>query len=319
MLFPQIHPTDFRLVLYMFLGALVGASFVAFDLVSEARIGSGTLAGPISHAHEIIDHVLPIVLGALLGGSGHYLRLRAQLRAAEELAARADALRFRLQKVERDQAVWVLVAAILHELRNPLHALGLLLDELGEPELGEAQRQAIIERARKQSNRTLSALGRLRSMHTAEEPHFQAIELDTIVIRLAADARALAAPEGIEVRVHCEQTIHADADPSFVRTIVENLIHNSLQSLRTQGGGKILIALAVEPGRAIVRVSDDGPPFDPDAAAAAFTPLVSTKHHGLGLGLPIARALARAMRGDLCLDDLEHKTFRLELPRGAKP
>ena len=313
----RVHATDFRLVLYMLFGALVGAAFVAFDLISEARIGTGTLKGPLGHVHEIVDHVLPIVLGGLLGGSGHYLRLRTQLKAAEEVAARADALRFRLQKVERDQAVWVLVAAILHELKNPLHALGLLLEELGELDLSESQRRTLIERARKQSDRTLSTLGRLRSLRTAEEPRFQEIELDAVLMRLAADARALAVHDGVEVRVDCVRTVRADADPSFVRTIVENLIHNSLQSLRTQGGGRIFIALNVEPGRAVVKVSDDGPPLDPDAARAAFTPLVSTKQHGLGLGLPIARALARAMHGDLWLDDLEHKTFRLELPSGA--
>jgi hypothetical protein len=31
--------------------------------------------------------------------------------------------------VERDQTVWVLAAVVLHELNNPMHALGLLLDE----------------------------------------------------------------------------------------------------------------------------------------------------------------------------------------------
>jgi signal transduction histidine kinase len=40
----------------------------------------------------------------------------------------------------------------------------------------------------------------------------------------------------------------------------------------------------------------------------------TTRTQGLGLGLPIARALARSMRGDLLLDD--DKTFRLELPLG---
>ena len=41
----------------------------------------------------------------------------------------------------------------------------------------------------------------------------------------------------------------------------------------------------------------------------------TVKAHGLGLGLPIARALARAMRGDLSLEDVEEgKAFRLELP-----
>jgi signal transduction histidine kinase len=38
----------------------------------------------------------------------------------------------------------------------------------------------------------------------------------------------------------------------------------------------------------------------------------------LGLGLPIARALARAMQGELSLEDTASKAFRLELPLGIE-
>ena len=67
----------------------------------------------------------------------------------------------------------------------------------------------------------------------------------------------------------------------------------------------------------MVRVLDDGPPLDAAARATLFEPLRSTKTQGLGLGLPIARALARAMRGDLVLEEADHKAFRLELPEAS--
>jgi signal transduction histidine kinase len=66
----------------------------------------------------------------------------------------------------------------------------------------------------------------------------------------------------------------------------------------------------------VVRVSDNGSPLAASSADALFEPLGGTKREGLGLGLPIARALARAMRGDLFVEDLATKTFRLELPLG---
>ena len=104
------------------------ATYVAFDLVSEAKLKAGTLTGMLADAHSVIDHLIPVLAGALIGLSVYHLRLRARLAAAEEAAGRAEALRVRLLKVERDQAVWVLAAAVLHELNNPLHALGLLLE-----------------------------------------------------------------------------------------------------------------------------------------------------------------------------------------------
>ena len=53
-------------------------------------------------------------------------------------------------------------------------------------------------------------------------------------------------------------------------------------------------------------------------SAASVALVGARKASGLGLGLPIARALARAMRGDLSFEDRETKAFRLELPVGAE-
>ncbi len=310
--------SDFRLALHVFFGVVAGGTYVVFDLLSEAKLRSGALTGSFAHAHTLVDHVFPIAVGGLLGVCTHYLRLRARLSAAEEAAARGEALRLRLQKVERDQAVWVFAAAVLHELNNPLHAIGLLLDEVATTRPDDARRADLLERARAQSDRALSHLKTLRSIRSSGEPDLQQIALEGIVRTLADDLGPLAAGDGLVVRAECAEPVHASADPTYVRTILENLLDNSWSSLRDRGRGSIVIRLAVERGRAVVRVCDDGPPLDPVARAALFEPLHSTKTQGLGLGLPIARALARAMRGELSLDDAEGTSFRLELPlRGA--
>jgi len=310
---PEPRPRDFRLVAYVATGVLLGAAYVVFDVVSENRIGRGTLTGPLANVHAVIDRAVPILIGALLGMCAHYFRLRARLSVAEEAATRAEALRIRLQKVERDQAVWVLAAAVLHELNNPLHALGLLLDELSRAEHDPVQRDLVI-RAQSQAGRALSHLRTLRAMRTIGEPEFERIALDRVLRALADDVGALAAEEGLTVRIDCDGAVHASADPTYVRIIVENLVDNSLHALRGAPGGCITIRVGTERGRAIVRVLDDGPALDIAGRESLFEPLRSTKGQGLGLGLPIARALARAMRGDVRLDDSEQKAFCLELP-----
>ncbi|HEX3345154.1 MAG TPA: HAMP domain-containing sensor histidine kinase [Polyangiaceae bacterium] len=309
------RPRDLRLVAYVALGGVAGALYVVFDLLSEARLRSGTLTGILADAHDVIDHTSPILVGGLLGVCAHYLRLRAQLFAAQEAAARAEALRTRLHKVERDQAVWVLAAAVLHELNNPLHALGLLLDELGASEGDPAQRVELVERARAQAGRALEHLHTLRAMRGLGEPELQRISLDRVIAAVAGDMGALAAEDGLLVRAECSRAVRASADPAYVRTIVENLLDNGLHSVRAAGrGGCVTVRVDSENGKAIVRVSDDGPPLDAAARDTLFEPLGSTKTQGLGLGLPIARALARAMRGDLVLEEVDRKAFRLELP-----
>jgi signal transduction histidine kinase len=333
---PASQPRDLRLAAYVALGALAGAAVVVFDILSESRIGSGTLTGWLADAHGIVDHTFPILAGALLGVSAHYLRLRKQLASAQEAAARADALRTRLQKVERDQAVWVLAATVLHELNNPLHALGLLLDELDAsgPALDdagaavsgdapdEARRRDLLSRARAQAERALSHLRTLRSMRSLGEPELQRVALDRIASAVADDVGPLAAEDGLEVRLECAQPVQATADPAYVRTILENLVDNSMHSLRDGGGagktGRITICVTSEDGRAVVRVTDDGPALAPEVRDSLFEPLRSTKTQGLGLGLPIARALARSMRGDLSVDEGAPKSFRLELPEPVR-
>jgi signal transduction histidine kinase len=145
------------------------------------------------------------------------------------------------------------------------------------------------------------------------------VGLDGVVRTVSDDMRALAKEHGSVVRLDCDGPVDVTADPDYVRTIVENVLDNSLHSVRAQGGGSIHIWLGVEGGRATLRVSDNGPPLDAAIRDTVFEPLRTTKTQGLGLGLPIARALARAMRGDLVLEDIDGKVFRLELPLGGTP
>ncbi|HTQ48864.1 MAG TPA: HAMP domain-containing sensor histidine kinase [Polyangiaceae bacterium] len=309
----QPKTRDFRLILYVIVGALLGGCYVLFDVLSESRIRQGNLTGLMEGAHTLVDRLSPVLVGVMLGLSAHYLRLRAQLSRAESAAAR---VRARLQKVERDQAVWVLAAAILHELNNPLHAIGLLLDELTEPdvEADAVHRRGILARIRGQTDKARRHLQTLRTMRATGEPEVEGVTLDRVIGSVAEEVRSVASVDGLMVQAQCEKPVQARADATYVRIILENLVDNSLASLREGGGERVTIRLTEEDGRAVIRVHDDGPPIDAEVDALLFEPLRTTKVNGLGLGLPIARALARAMRGELSLERGAGKTFRLELP-----
>jgi len=304
---------DLRLALYVFVGVLLGGTYSLFDLVSESRLRQGTLTGLMAGAHTLVDRLTPVIVGVLLGLSAHYGQLRARLSEAEHAAARARA---RLQKVERDQAVWVLAAAMLHELNNPLHAIGLLVDEIAEAEVeaDEESRRGILERIRAQMEKAHRHLATLRTMRSAGEPEVEGVTLDRVVGSVAAAVQLAASADGLIVHAECATPVLARADPTFVRIILENLVDNSLASLREGGGERVTIRLTEEAGRAVIRVHDDGPPIDARVDSALFEPLRSTKVNGLGLGLPIARALARSMRGELSFERSRGKTFRLDLP-----
>jgi signal transduction histidine kinase len=214
--------------------------------------------------------------------------------------------------------VWVVAASVLHELNNPLHAMGLLLDEYQTCAPSDVvQRTDLVQRVQAHVRRMLSHLETLRAMQNHGEPDEQRIALDELIGTLVADINALSRAEGIVVHAECRARVFVVADPGYLRTVLENLLDNSLHSVRASGGGNVTISLDTNAEHAIVSVRDDGPPLEPNAYGALFDPLRTTKRNGLGLGLSIARALARAMDGDLLLGTGLEKSFRLELPIGG--
>jgi signal transduction histidine kinase len=310
------HLPDHRgLTARILLGLAIGALYVATDAWLDVRFqrGQSWRLHALVVFHEIIDFVLPLIAGALSGLAVHYLKVRAA--AAAALLQRAEELRSHLHKVERDQAVWVIAASLLHEVRTPIHALGLLLDEVAAlPASDEAERAALIERARAQSDRLLSHVAALKSLPAVRRPELPSLDVGALVARLAPDVAPLAASDPIRIVATSAPGVIARASATYVQIILENLIENSVDALRERGGpGSIVVAVARERDRVIVRVSDDGPGLDDAAAVALFEPLHSTKARGLGIGLAIARALARAMGGDVLLEERAPATFRVEL------
>lgn len=89
---------------------------------------------------------------------------------------------------------------------------------------------------------------------------------------------------------------------------------------RSNGGGRIRIRTEWVNGQALLTVEDDGPGVSPELKGTLFDPFVTTKgNEGTGLGLALARRLARLRSGDLVLTEsgLGGAAFRLSLP-GAR-
>jgi signal transduction histidine kinase len=303
-----------RVRAYVAIGIALGLAYVAADTVLDRAIQHGPLLAVAAFTHNVIDRVVPIVAGALAGIAVQYVQLRSGL--ARDEARRADELQRRLQKVERDQAVWVVAAATLHEVKNPLHTIGLLLDEIAALATDSRDVRDVLEKARAQIARADASLASLRVLAQSARPKQSVVSLDEVAAEVARDIMGIAARDRIEVTVR-GGPVKGTGDPAFVRVILENLIANSLEGLRQRGDeGKVDIAITTTETDASVRVHDDGPGIDQELQAEMFEPLASNKPRGLGLGLAIARALARTMRGDLALvtEAGWATTFELRLP-----
>lgn len=288
--------------LYVAGGLLLGLAYAFLNTETDDWARAGAIGRSFAAFHAFVDRGIPILAGALLGLAVHWLYLRAQLAQAE--ARQSEELRSRLRHVERDQAVFLVAASTLHELKNPLHAMGLLVDELEDlAQSGNAT--AITEqvrRVRRQMDRALVPLDALRAL-TRNGPRKRKVgPVGPTAERIVASLQPLAADAGIELRLEGDRHATADVDAEFVRVILDNLVVNALEGgVAGERARLVVVQVKDEPstGRVLLRVSDDGPGLPDARRTAVFEPLRTDKSSGLGLGLPIARALARALGGEL--------------------
>lgn len=277
-------------------GFLIGLFLASLDkLLSPVQVKSPGLNLLI----ETVDWIAPPLCGALVAISIRYAMRHKQLLDTERAASQV--LAERLAGTERRQALWVVAAAVAHDLKNPLHNLQLLVEELTD-ETGPERRAELLARVRDnlgRSNERIQELARVGNapIDAADGAVDVAEALDEIRHRLQPNALAARTT----VIVDCPKGLHARSAPLALRSAIENVAANALEVLRRtgRGGSLALRARRSEAGPIEVLVEDDGPGIAEPLRPRLFVPFAASQSGSTGLGLAIARALARSVGGDL--------------------
>jgi two-component system, LuxR family, sensor kinase FixL len=276
-------------------GVIYGVVDTAMD-VSLLPAAESSLA--FNAVHRFFNMMTPPVAGMAVGVLFAYMRQRDARVAAERRVS--EALRERLKGAERQQAVWLVASSLLHDVRNPLHALGLLIDEASDSKNAELARAAL-DRARTQADRIEQRIRSLREM--AESPPRERVRLDvaTVVTTLVADLHDTASRSGVALELGKVPSVEVEADERYVRTPLENLLMNAIRAASSAPDARVRVEVELKGRELQVVVSDNGPGIPQEIVAVLFEPLHASKNLGLGLGLPLARALARLEGGDVRL------------------
>lgn len=227
-------------------------------------------------------------------------------RAERELAMLQAEVRQALRQKERLAALGEAVAKINHDLRNVLTSAQLVSDRLAQSRDPKIQAQG--ERLVRAIDRGIALAESVLSYGKSEEraPERRAIRLRPALEEAFADAAAAAkAPTGVDMDVADDMEVLAD--PEQLHRIFLNLMRNAVQAMaaqeyRARPGMLSLSAKLNGNGQATVKIADDGPGVPRRVQERLFQPFSgSGRPDGAGLGLSIARELARAQGGEVIL------------------
>jgi signal transduction histidine kinase len=223
-----------------------------------------------------------------------------------ELARAFDKMRVQLSQL--DNARKEFVANASHELRTPLFSIGGFLELLADEELDEETRRGFIETMQGQVRRLAKLSTDLLDLSRVDAGQLS-------VVREPVDLGAVASMLAAEPDVWCL------GDDARVLQIGRALVTNAIT--HTPAGTTITLRARRSNGRAELVVEDDGagiPASQRDAIFARFYRVEGGMASGSGLGLSIARELARLMGGDVILASPARPTaFVLDLPGEPVP
>ncbi len=197
---------------------------------------------------------------------------------------------------QRAASLEQLGAQVAHEVKNPLTAVrGLVqLLERKAPDERDRQRFAVV------ITEVDRALTLLKSYLTLSKPltalTLAEVDLRAVLEDLAGVLEARAAERNVKLQLEGEQ-VTLLADRRRLRDALLNLALNSLAAM--PNGGTLWLAVAQRDGVVRVTVEDDGVGMDEHLVARLGRPFTSETEDGNGLGVPIARAVARQHGGEL--------------------
>jgi C4-dicarboxylate-specific signal transduction histidine kinase len=231
-----------------------------------------------------------------------------------------------LAQFARARAIGEMASSLAHELSQPLTAaatyIGACRRLLAAPGTDPARVAEAIEKAEHQTKRAGEVLAGLRDFLYRGETRLAPMKMGAIIDSVVA----LAAPEAERLAVTLVRRDGArDARVLVDRIQIEqallNLVRNGMEAIVESGGGERRIEIGSTADAASVEgwIADTGTGVSPDVAERLFHPFVTTKEHGMGLGLTITRSIFEAHGGRLWFEPGAERgsVFRFTLPRGA--
>ncbi len=245
-------------------------------------------------------------------------------RLAGAFNAMTESLRRTLAELSQQRAlaaVGEFAASLSHDVRNALTAMRIDLQHAARQMPEEGAATPLVKRTLETVRRLDSTVtGALRIARSGQSTYSR-IDLGDLLRHAMASAEpsfamssATLAPLELE-----SEPVAVDGDAGALEQLFLNLLLNAAQAL--DAGGRAHVDVRTLDHQVVVRICDNGPGFEAGALSEAVSVLHSTKAHGTGLGLPIARRIAASHGGELHFESLvgTGTTVVVKLPKRRAP
>jgi len=212
------------------------------------------------------------------------------------------------------------VSSVSHEFRTPLTSILGYVEILLADDQDESDRE-MLEIIRRNSERLLTLVSDLLASRNGQlivTPH--TVDVAELVRSSVSSAMPKASAAGVVLEADAPEKLEAHVDGERISQVLDNLVSNAIKY--SPGGGNVLVSLAQEDGHLDCRVSDTGMGMSREDASEIFAKFFRTSSvrrtaiPGVGLGLPISKAIVEAHGGTIEVDSELGKgtTFTFRVP-----
>jgi two-component system, LuxR family, sensor kinase FixL len=228
----------------------------------------------------------------------------------QEVEARLQEVQSELVHISRLTALGEMASALAHELNQPLSAIANYMKGSRRLLQHRTDQQSVMireamDKAAEQSLRAGDIIRRLRDFVARGETERR---IESIIKKLLEEASALALvgtrDRGVRVTYRFDPTLDLVlVDKVQIQQVILNLVRNAIEAMEQSDRRELTIATERDPdGMAAVKVTDTGTGISPDVAAQLFQPFITSKPHGLGVGLSISRTIVESHGGRITVE-----------------
>ncbi len=226
-------------------------------------------------------------------------------------------------RTDRLATMGTFASGLAHEVRNPLGAIKVTAQLLGEDLAGDARKHEFAQLIVREANRLEQLVREVQQLSQAETPQSMTDVRGVVhdALTLARNHAKAPPPESVRVEEDYGEMPEALISADRVRQALLNILINAFQAVPPDGTVRVTARTdPSDPQAVVITVENTGPPVPPEEIEHLFEPFYTTKEEGSGLGLSISSQIVSAHGGDIGVaNTADGVAFTVRLPLNAAP